>query len=555
LCALEPGSDQRYLAYNQGNMALAIRTLIALGLLGWVSVALAAPVVAQCELAEIYRSDQKLGTWFGETVAVSGETLVIAARIDHTLHVYEFNQGQFIPRQILTGAGGFALDLSAEFLVSGDPFSGGFNQGRVLIYTTGPQGWTLAQTLTISAAPSGYAFGYSIALDGTRLAVGAIGDAVGAPGTGAVHVFQHTGLGFAHQQKLTATQPLEMDRFGSSVALRGKILVVGAPEQDLPGFNSGAAYVFEDSAGLFAQTAWLEAPDAAHAAVFGFRVSLAGDWLAVSAPGAAYLPSPSEGALYLYQRTPAGFDFRQKLGPPPGTGVGIFGREATFTPGGDTLAVLSSRSAYGAPLCGAVYLLNAGPSGFDYADVAYASDGNPSNGFGVQGLDASEQLLVVGARQDSDLGGEQGSAYVYTLRAGGGTLYYGTSTAGSGGLAPLLTRSGCPTLGQDARFLISQGLGGAPGALLLSTQADAAPLLGGTLLLVPQFPALLHQLGGQPNVAGAGAIEIDLTVPGNPALVGLQLFFQALYADPGASGGFSFTRGLRLTLAQHLLGL
>jgi hypothetical protein len=89
-------------------------------------------------------------------------------------------------------------------------------------------------------------FGFSVALSGTTLVVGA--PFAGGPGAGAVFVFEREDDRWAPRQKLTSPVPREHS-FGYSVALDGDVLIVGAPRARLPAAPTpairGAAYAFE----------------------------------------------------------------------------------------------------------------------------------------------------------------------------------------------------------------------------------------------------------------------------------------------------------------------
>jgi len=112
------------------------------------------------------------------------------------------------------------------------------------------------------------------------------------------------------------------DRFGDAVALDGSTLVVGAPWQGASPYGPGAAYVFERAGGVWTQTAKFAAPPGTNG--FGDAVALAGDVIAVGAPldGEAAVAA---GAVFVFERAPAGWQLAAKLLPPsaaPGTRFG-----------------------------------------------------------------------------------------------------------------------------------------------------------------------------------------------------------------------------------------
>jgi hypothetical protein len=121
-----------------------------------------------------------------------------------------------------------------------------------------------------SNTEAGDVFGYSVALDGDTLAVGASREDSAATGidgdesdntagtSGAVYVFTRNAAGVWEQRAyIKASNTEEVDRFGYPVALSGDTLAVGAHEEDsaATGINgnqnsnseeeAGAVYVFD----------------------------------------------------------------------------------------------------------------------------------------------------------------------------------------------------------------------------------------------------------------------------------------------------------------------
>ena len=89
----------------------------------------------------------------------------------------------------------------------------------------------------------------------------------------------------AQNSKLTAPSPSTNDYFGRSVAVDGDTAVVGMPGDDDTQNNSGAVLVFTpDSNGDWSQAAKLKASDAASDDGFGSSVALDGDTIVVGAP-------------------------------------------------------------------------------------------------------------------------------------------------------------------------------------------------------------------------------------------------------------------------------
>ncbi len=147
----------------------------------------------------------------------------------------------------------------------------------------------------------------NVALAGDTLAVGAWFESSAATGvngnqadnsaqgSGAVYVFTRTGGVWSQQAYVKASFSGVDDIFGSSVALAGDTLAVGAWQEasaatgvngnqaDNSASKSGAVYVFTRTGGVWSQQAYVKASNTGVGDGFGASVALAGDTLAVGA--------------------------------------------------------------------------------------------------------------------------------------------------------------------------------------------------------------------------------------------------------------------------------
>ena len=133
-------------------------------------------------------------------------------------------------------------------------------------------------------------FGWSVAIDGTTIVVGARREdrvAKERADQGSVYVFVPSGLVWIQQQKLVASDATAYDQFGFSVAIGGETVVVGAFFDDGDGEgegDQGSAYVFVRSGIVWSQQQKLEAGDAAAGDLFGHSVAISGETIVVGAP-------------------------------------------------------------------------------------------------------------------------------------------------------------------------------------------------------------------------------------------------------------------------------
>lgn len=323
-------------------------------------------------------------------------------------------------------------------------------------------------------------FGGALALDGTRLAVGAHGDG-GATNScsfcGAVYLFTFADLefnggalagrignGYTGGKNLdTSGMVSGTDQFGLAVALEGTRLAIGAYEDDGAGnacTNCGTVYLYN-----FADTVFTGGSLAARighgytggnnvnlagtldgADRFGIAVSLDGNRLAVGAAAddGAGNACGDCGAVYLFNFTDTSFSGgsiagRVGHGYTGGNNVNIAGNIASGAWFGSAVSLDGTRLAVGAYLdngtgcgqCGAAYLftfsnaafaggslaakLGQGYSGGNNINMAPFIDSN--DGFGISvSLDGNR--LAVGALGDggsSNSCGQCGAAYLFTF--------------------------------------------------------------------------------------------------------------------------------------------
>jgi hypothetical protein len=123
-------------------------------------------------------------------------------------------------------------------------------------------------------------FGTAVALNQDYAAVGAPDDD-GA--LGAVYIFERSGTAWSQVDKLTRPTGVADDAFGTSVAMRGDQLLVGAPGRD---GARGAVYLYERSGATWVPLVTYTASDAAAGDRFGAGVAIGDGEAVVGAPSA-----------------------------------------------------------------------------------------------------------------------------------------------------------------------------------------------------------------------------------------------------------------------------
>jgi uncharacterized delta-60 repeat protein len=166
--------------------------------------------------------------------------------------------------------------------------------------------------IVASDGAAGDQFGARVAISGDIAVVGANRDDVdGKVDQGSAYVFVRNGANWDQQARLTASDGLAGDQFGSAVDISGNTVVVGARYADLYGYvgpgyannNEGKAYVFTRSN---ASAPWVEQKltakpptnsDNQLSAFFGWAVAISGNTIVIGSPGQNPL---GQGAAYIF---------------------------------------------------------------------------------------------------------------------------------------------------------------------------------------------------------------------------------------------------------------
>src|SRR6266540_2203603 len=282
-------------------------------------------------------SDPAAFDGFGFSVAISGETVVVGAPGDDSrgsAYVFARNGGVWSQQQKLLASDAAAGDafgesvaISGETVVVGS--GGGGVGGSAYVFARSSGVWSQQQKLRASDAAVADSFGASVAISGETVVVGAIGDD-GAAGRdqGSAYVFARSGGVWTQQQKLEASDAAANDLFGLSVAISGETVVVGAPfDAGAAGNSQGSAYVLARSGGVWSQQQKLEASDAALGDQFGFSVAVSGGTVVVGAHDDSGAAGRLQGSAYVFGPVP--FDFSGFFPPvdnPPAVNVVNAGR-------------------------------------------------------------------------------------------------------------------------------------------------------------------------------------------------------------------------------------
>ena len=261
--------------------------------------------------------DTGVADLLGQVVGLSSDTVVLGAPGDTpagtdsgSAYVFVRSEGFWTQQAKLTasdaGLGdqfGRSAAISGDSIIIGAPTDTptGADSGSAYVFIRTDGIWTEQAKLTGSGLAFDGMFGWSVAIDGDTAAVGALADFAKGSNSGAAYVFTRTNGVWTEQAKLTASDGAPDHNFGRSVAIFENTLAVGAPGNADKGVDTGAAYVFARSDGAWTQQAKLTASDASTTDNFGWSVSINGDTMAAGAFGDA-AKGLDAGSVYIYKR-------------------------------------------------------------------------------------------------------------------------------------------------------------------------------------------------------------------------------------------------------------
>ena len=370
------------------------------------------------------------GDQFGSGVSISADTLVV---------------GAFLESSAATGVNGSQSDNSA------------FGAGAAYVFVRSGGIWSQQAYLKASNTDAGDFFGRAVSISGETVVIGArfessMATAVNgdetddsAPETGAAYVFVRNGGVWSQRAYLKASNGERGDGFGSSVAISGGTVVVGAPRESgsSTGVNgdqsdnrysdAGAAYVFVQSGATWVQQAYLKASNTWERSRFGTAVAIAGETVIIGAdgePGASRLVNGDQtdrsaegaGAGYIFVRS--GTMWTQQAYVKASNTEEVYGPDyfgAAVAISGDTVVVGAwgedstatgvngNEADTSAKLSGAVYVFIR--SGMGWSQQAYlkASNTEADDQFGYAVAIDGETIVVGAPGEDSAAMGVNGN--------------------------------------------------------------------------------------------------------------------------------------------------
>ena len=283
---------------------------------------------------KLQASDGETGGFFGYSVALDGDTAVIGRYWDSTESKHA---------------------------------------GSAYVFTRVGGTWGEKQKLVPTNPLEEDNFGYAVAIGGGHIAVGAP-RVLGPLGTqskfGRVFAYDLVGGLWTETAMLTASDAWPQDQLGISVAVDADHLVAGAWQETFQAAWSGEgkAVVWERRGGTWTEQQILTAVDGKLQNEFGSSVAVQGPWLLVGA--ASHDAYPKWGAVYSYRLGTAGWELTQLFLPDANPGLSWLGISLAME--GNHAVSGAYRESVPLYQAGDVYVFG----GFDaWHDVGFALDG------------------------------------------------------------------------------------------------------------------------------------------------------------------------------------
>ncbi len=521
-------------------------------------------------------NDLAVGDEFGRAIDIEGSTLVVGAHgydpvggapNDGAVWIWTLGSGGWTQgAQLLstTHSGdqfGHSVSLSGDTLAIGAPFesfSSMSKPGAVYVFTRNAGVWSLEARLVAGDFAPVDRFGWSVALEGDTLAVGAPNDDhPGGLDHGSAYVFTRTSGVWTQQAKLLASDGATSDLFGSSIALSGDRVLVGAPQKDGPGIsNRGSAYLFERAGATWSEVVKFEPADGAASDKFGTAVALDADTAAIGAPGndAAGLEA---GAAYVYFGASGAWSLQQKLTDSGVIFVDLFGSALALE--GDRLVVgLPGNNVPSTGAGAAQFFTRAGSTWVGHFDMI-GSETSFIDRLG-SAVAISGDFVAAGAPDAEEFAGSerQGEAYVFEITAPPLIESYCTAKTNSLGCAPQMGWTGTPSVSNPSPFevLCTQVLNFKQGLLFYGYAPSAAPFQGGLLCVAPPLrrTPLRNSLGSAtPTNDCSGHYEFDMNAhvqAGTDAnlVAGAHVYCQYWMRDPQSPSTTGLSDGVHFQL-------
>ncbi|MBL8873046.1 MAG: DUF642 domain-containing protein, partial [Planctomycetaceae bacterium] len=323
--------------------------------------------------------------------------------------------------------------------------------GEATVYEWNGTGWTERAVLRPNDYRQGGGgdFGYSVAISGDTLLVGAPGDNERGFNAGAVYVFGRSGSSWSQQAKIVGSTTTSGNRFGTSVAISNDKLVVGQPGTNSGTDSNETAFFYVKSGNT-----WSERNRFSFTGDYGRAVSISGNRALVGLPDYVQGNGSPIGLVSYFEFDGFSWQFRQNFSPADpqnferfGESVSINGNQFVIgAPGWDDLSVpddanlsppVSAKWDHGRAL-----VFNRESGSWVLEARLTATAGLPANEASLEGNEFDRFGAAVSTFGNYVVVGAPGADVTPAVNSGAAYVYYRQPSAASGNGATWTRSSG-----------------------------------------------------------------------------------------------------------------
>ena len=389
------------------------------------------------QIAKLQASDASFGDWFGDAVSMSGDYIVVGARGDlengalGSAYLFKKRADDSIVEIAklqsdnpgLSDNFGNAVAIDGDYIVVGaigdDEL--GSNTGAAYLFKKSSDDSTVELLTKIQASDYalGNNFGNAVAIDGDYIIIGAYGDDENGTDAGSAYLFKKSEGDVIISQiaKIVANNIEADDRFATAVSISGNYIVVGAPQKDINGTDTGSAYLFKKSSDdtNITQIAQLYASGLSTEEYFGHTLCIDGDYIIIGAYGDD-TNATNAGSAYLFKKSSNDSTISKiaQLYASDASTSDNFGNSVSID--GEYILIGAHDEDSPAVDAGASYLFKKSSDDTNITQIAKlkASDAQSDDHFG-NAVAISGESMVVGASGKELDAGIAGSVYIYDL--------------------------------------------------------------------------------------------------------------------------------------------
>ena len=384
-------------------------------------------VDTQNEVQKLTANDAAASQYFGCSSAIDGNWLVMGAKGDTyygsgsgAAYVYHFENGSWVQHsKLLSDSGnndddfGYSVAISGYNIIIGAPGDddNGYNVGSAYIFNYNGTNWTQTTELhAIDGASSDY-YGYCVDISGDYAIIGAYGDDDNGSKSGSAYIYKLENGTWSHDTKLTASNGSAEDNYGLAVCIDDDFVIVGAEREDSRGNNSGLAYIYHLQNGNWLERWTIYGADTWNGENFGIAVDLDNRYAVIGATGQDDNGVDS-GCAYVFRYLNEAWYQQDKIVPSDGAEDARFGSSVAIS--GNSVIVGASMADAQGMMSGAAYLFQLDSGSWIEQKQLLPTDG-ASMDFAGGAVSISGDIVVVDCQRDDSGSNDAGAGYVFNI--------------------------------------------------------------------------------------------------------------------------------------------